>query len=195
MRQPSPTSFIRPCAPTEIGRPPRDPCWMHEIKQDGYRIIAHKDGDMIRLWTRLKNECSGRFIQIADTLRRLPISSCTIDGEAVVVRPDGHCDFYALKAAAGSANAVLVAFDLLEFNGNDLRREPIERRRSCLRSLCGAPAMIYSHSFDDDGLEVFEKACALGLEGIVSKRRGSSYQSGRSMDWVKTLNPHYTRRR
>lgn len=200
----APRGFIRPCAPTILGRAPRGPRWIHEIKQDGYRLCCRKDGTSVAIWTRLENEVGGRFERIAAMLRALPGGSCTIDGEAIVRRPDGHSDFHALRSRVGAAEAMLVAFDLVEIEGQDLRREPLEVRRTRLAALidrhataCGGepdPAILFSIAFAEDGPEVFAQACALGCEGVVSKRVGSIYRSGNSAgDWVKTLNPGYRR--
>lgn len=203
-RRTAPVGFVEPCAPTLIGRPPLSGRWTHEVKHDGYRIIAKKDGPDVRMWTRLQNETQGRFARIAAALTLLPVSSCTIDGEAVIFRPDGHSDFHALRSSAGAAIAQFVAFDILELAGEDLRRLPIEDRRARLarlvppaktgRKRAENEAIVLSQVYEQDGAEVYAAACALGLEGIVSKRAGSVYRSGRSSDWVKTKNPLYVRR-
>ena len=126
-------------------------------------------------------------------MRDLPVESVTIDGEAIIVLPSGHQDFIGLKSHDGASKAILMAFDLLEVDGHDLRREPIEHRRSRLSTLCGG-AVMYSVGVEGEGPEVFEQACALGLEGIVSKAQGSVYRGGASHQWLKTLNPAYRRR-
>ena len=131
----APHGFIRPCAPTILGRAPRGPRWHYEIKQDGYRLCCRKDGAAVALWTRLQNEVSGRFERVAAMLRNLPVASCTIDGEVIVRREDGHSDFHALRSREGAAAAVLVAFDLLELDGLDLRQQPLEERRTRLAAL------------------------------------------------------------
>jgi bifunctional non-homologous end joining protein LigD len=188
--------FLRPCAPQNIGRPPSGPRWLHEVKHDGYRIIAQRRGGSVRLWTRSANDLGGRLSRIAEAVKALPCRDCTIDGEAVVQRDDGHYDFFALKSHAGAAKAVLMGFDLIEVDGDDLRKEPLEVRRSKLEWLVRSSGSIqFSTSFDLDGQKVFEHACELAFEGIVSKRKGSIYRSGSSPDWAKTLNPAYIRHR
>jgi bifunctional non-homologous end joining protein LigD len=89
------------------------------------------------------------------------------------------------------ASVILVAFDLIELNGNDLRRDPIERRKAALAKLLSraAPRIQFNEHLEEDGALVFEHACKLGLEGIVSKRKGSSYSSGKSPHWLKSKNP------
>jgi bifunctional non-homologous end joining protein LigD len=85
----------------------------------------------------------------------------------------------------------LFAFDPIELNGNDLRREPLEVRKATLASLLkrAAPGLRFNEHIEADGPTVFAHACKMGLEGIVSKRKDSSYRSGRSPDWIKSKNP------
>jgi bifunctional non-homologous end joining protein LigD len=91
--------------------------WLHEVKHDGYRIIARKDGGRVTLWSRYGTNFTDRLPKIAEAVRSLAAESALIDGEAVAVRPDGHSDFAALRTKAGSARACFVAFDLLNLNG------------------------------------------------------------------------------
>jgi bifunctional non-homologous end joining protein LigD len=168
---------------------------MHELKYDGYRICAHRVGAEVRLWSRHTTDYSGSMVRIVAGLRKIRAKSFTIDGEAVLFRQDGHCDFFALRGKDGQASAVLVAFDLLELNGSDLRKLPIEDRRAKLAHLLRSEpdGVIFSEAVAGDGPVVFEHACRLGVEGIVSKRAGSLYQSGRCPAWVKVLCQGYRR--
>ena len=111
-----------------------------------------------------------------------------------MLRPDGHSDFEALRSRQ-AAEAVLIAFDLLELDGVDLRPLPIEDRWAELDHMLRKPpdGLLFSKPIEAEGAIVFEHACAMGLEGIVSKRRGSPYQSGRSRLWLKTKNPAFER--
>ena len=100
----------------------------------------------------------------------------------------------ALRTKAGSARACLVAFDLLNLNGEDIRHRPLEERRAALSPLvAGVDGILFSDALVADGALVFAKACELGLEGIVSKRAGSRYLSGNSRQWVKSKNPDFER--
>ena len=132
---------------------------------------------------------------IVDALMVLRVRSGTIDGEGVVCGADGVTDFDALWAAVakkGSRAAFLYAFDLLELDGADLRREPWETRRATLASLMrkvNPGIRLSEHLCAGDGEAVFMHACRMGLEGIVAKRRDSRYRSGRSTDWIKVKNP------
>ena len=107
---------------------------------DGYRLCCRKDGAAVALWTRAQERGRGRFERIVAMLRALPIDSCTNDGEVIVRRPDGHSDFHALRSRDGAARTILVAFDLVEIDGIDLRREPLEARRARLSPRPDRPA-------------------------------------------------------
>jgi bifunctional non-homologous end joining protein LigD len=127
-------------------------------------------------------------------LQALKVKSVTIDGEGVVCGPDGVTDFNRLRAAVGrlgSRDAFLYAFDLLEIDGEDLRPYEWHVRRATLRSLLrrGSRGIRFSEHLDGDGALAFHHACAMGLEGIVAKRRDRPYRSGRSPDWIKIKNP------
>jgi ATP-dependent DNA ligase len=118
-----PAGFIPPCLPTKARQTPSGDLWLHEIKHDGFRVIARKDGERVKLYSRTGNDLIARFPRIVEALARLRSRSCIIDGEAVA------CQI------------------------------------------------------------VFDHACKLGFEGIVSKRKDSIYRSGPSPDWLKTKNP------
>ena len=184
--------FIEPCLPSPADRPPSGSNWIHEIKHDGYRLMARRDPVGIRLITRRGNDWSARFPLVVEAVNHLKVRSCLIDGEVVCCDDRGLARFDVLRHRSNEANAFLYAFDLLELDGADLRREPIEVRKATLgqhpaeeptgRAAERAPG-------HDCGLTVFQHACQLGCEGIVSKRLGSRYRSGRSPDWLKFKNP------
>jgi bifunctional non-homologous end joining protein LigD len=114
-----------------------------------------------------------------------------IDGEAIVCDENGLAVFNLIRGHGKLADVVHSAFDLLELDGEDLRRRPIEERKRWLAKLLkGAPSnIVLNQHFDGDGAIIYKHACALGCEGIVSKRLGSPYRSGRSRHWVKVKNP------
>ena len=169
--------------------------WPHEIKFDGYRMLARKEAGRVTLWSRHGTDFTDQMRRIAAAIRALPIDNVLIDGEAVAFRPDGHCDFAALRTKGGAAAASLVAFDLLHFDGHDRRRTPLDARRAELRPLIsGVDGVMFSESIEGDGALVFRKACELGLVGIVQKRRGGLYWSGRCHNWLKVKNPEFERR-
>jgi bifunctional non-homologous end joining protein LigD len=125
-------TFIEPCLPSPAKAPPSGPGWIHEIKHDGFRILARRDSAGVRLITRAGNDFSSRFPFIAMAVSRLPVRSCLIDGEAIVCDENGLAVFDLIRRHGALASAVHCAFDLLELDGRDLRRESIEKRKALL---------------------------------------------------------------
>jgi bifunctional non-homologous end joining protein LigD len=117
--------------------------------------------------------------------------SFTLDGEAVVCSPDGVAIFDALHRRGTVTEAMLYAFDLLELDGEDLRAWPLSDRKKRLAKLLGGRRLgiVLSDHTDEDGEVIFQQACVMGLEGIVSKRLTAPYRSGPSRDWLKVKNP------
>jgi bifunctional non-homologous end joining protein LigD len=187
---PRPAAFIEPCLPRPAKQPPAGRGWIHEIKHDGCLIARRGDGG-VRLLTRKGNNFSNRFPQIVAAVSALPARSCLIDGEAIVTDHKGLAVFDLIRGQRPSEAAVLCAFDLLELDGEDFRRMPIETRKSTLKSLLRSrhAGIAFNAHFIADGAIVYRQACALGCEGIVSKRLGSPYRSGRTDHWVKVKNP------
>jgi bifunctional non-homologous end joining protein LigD len=185
-----PAGFVPPCLPTKAQEPPSGPMWLHEIKHDGFRVIARKDGDRVRLYSRPGNDLTYRFSLIVEALARLRSRSCIIDGEAVCCGDDGVPSFDRIRYRRHDASVFLYAFDLIELDGDDLRRDPLDVRKATLASLLrrAAPGLRLNEHIEADGPTVFAHACKMGLEGIVSKRRDSTYRSGRSPDWLKSKN-------
>jgi len=188
---PLPLGFVPPCLPTKAPQPPSGDAWLHEIKHDGFRVIARKDGDRVRLYSRPGNDMTHRFPLIVEALARLRSRSCIIDGEAVACDDDGMPNFDRIRYRRHDASVFLYAFDLIELNGDDLRREPFEVRKATLASVLAraTPGLRLNEHIEADGPTVFTQACKMGLEGIVSKRKDSTYRSGRSPDWLKSKNP------
>jgi ATP dependent DNA ligase domain len=124
-------------------------------------------------------------------LRSLPGRSFLIDGEAIVTNRDGLAVFDLIRRRRHGDDAVLIAFDLIELDGEDLRRSPIEYRKSKLTKLVRSPhpGIVLNEHYEGNGEIVFAHAWELGCEGIVSKRLGSPYRSGRSPHWLKIKNP------
>jgi bifunctional non-homologous end joining protein LigD len=132
---PTPTDFIAPCLPTKAPHPPSGAAWLHEIKHDGFRIIARKDGPRVRLYSRVGNDLTDRFPRIVDALSGLRSRSLILDGEAVACDDNGVSNFDLLRHRRHDASVFLYAFDLIELNGDDLRREPLAVRKATLTSL------------------------------------------------------------
>jgi bifunctional non-homologous end joining protein LigD len=154
--------------------------------------MARRDPVGIRLITRRGNDWPDRFPLVVEAVNALKVRSCLIDGEVVCCDDRGLAVFATLRQRRNEASAFLYAFDLLELDGADMRRESIEVRKATLASILrkGRPGVRLNEHLDHpDGIAVFEHACRMGLEGIVSKRLGSRYRSRRSPDWLKFKNP------
>jgi bifunctional non-homologous end joining protein LigD len=188
---PLPSGFIQPCLPTKAPEPPTGGAWLHEIKHDGFRVIARKDGNRVRLYSRPGNDLTYRFPLIVESLVRLRSRSCIIDGEAVACDDNGMPSFDRIRYRRHDSTVFLYGFDLIELNGDDLRREPLAVRKATLASVVAkaASGLRLNEHIEADGPTVFAHACKMGLEGIVSKRKDSAYRSGRSPDWLKSKNP------
>jgi len=187
-----PSGFIEPCLPSSADQPPSGPGWVQEIKHDGFRLMARRDGAGVRLLTRNGYDWTPRYPAIVQAAHALRVRSCLIDGEAVACDDQGLAVFDWLRYRRADGSVFLYAFDLLELDDQDLRREPLETRKATLASLlrgCQPGVRLNGHLEHNDGEIVFHHACALGCEGIVSKRRGSSYRMGRTDAWVKIKNP------
>jgi len=127
--------IIKPCLPPCAEGPPTGPNWIREIKHDGFRIMARRDASGVRLITRNGNDLTSRFPLIETAVVALPAKSCRVDGEAIVCDETGLAVFDLMRGHRTIAGAVLCAFDLLELNGKDLRRNPIEKRKASLAKL------------------------------------------------------------
>jgi ATP-dependent DNA ligase len=186
-----PAGFIAPCLPTKKDTLPSGGVWLHEIKHDGFRIIARKDGAEVKLYSRPGNDLTYRFPLIVETLARLRSRSCIMDGEAVACDDNGVSSFNRVRYRRHDGDVFLYAFDLIELNGDDMRRDPLEVRKATLRSVLAkaGPGLRFNEHLEGDGPTVFAHACKMALEGMVSKRKDSPYRSGRSPHWLKTKNP------
>jgi bifunctional non-homologous end joining protein LigD len=153
--------------------------------------MARRDGGGVRLITRHGNDFTARFPLAVAAVSVLPGRSFLIDGEAICTDDNGLAVFELIRRARHGDRAVLCVFDLIELDGQDLRRLPIEQRKSKLAKLVRGPhpGIVLNEHYEGDGDIVFQHACKLGCEGIVSKRLGSLYRSGRSRHWLKIKNP------
>jgi bifunctional non-homologous end joining protein LigD len=170
-----PAGFIAPCLPTKTDKLPSGGLWIHEIKHDGFRVIARKDGERVTLYSRPGNDLPRRFPLIVEALARLRSRSCIVDGEAVACDDNGVASFDFVRHHHANDSVFLYAFDLIELNGDDLRRDPLEVRKARLASVLAraSSGIRFNEHMEGDGLTVFAHACKLGLEGIVSKRKNS----------------------
>ena len=179
--------FIEPALASSIDRVPDGSRWIHEIKFDGYRVQVHLQKGDVKVFTRRGNDWSRRFRKIASDASEINAGSAIIDGEVVVPSASGATDFSVLQneLKGRSTKIVLVAFDVLYLNGRDLRKLPLLTRKAELRKIIEGTPVQFSDSFEVDGREMYQHACKVGLEGVVSKVRDSAYSSGRSNVWVK----------
>jgi bifunctional non-homologous end joining protein LigD len=167
--------------------------WLHEIKYDGYRIMAHIRAGKVRLITRNGKDWTTKFPTIARRLESLKVDSAIVDGELVVLDDQGRSDFQALQTMLkhpGSAEPSFFAFDLPYCDGFDLRNTPLLKRKTQLEDLLKrsklSPHINFSEHIQGEGSAVIDKACGMSLEGIVSKRVDSPYVSRRDPSWLKS---------
>ena len=137
-----PLGFVPPCLPVKAAQPSSGGLWLHEIKHDGCRVIARKDGDRVKLYSRPGNDLTGRFPLIVEALARLRSRSCIIDGEAVACDDSGIAQFNRIRYRGYDSTVFLYAFDLIELNGDDLRRDPLQVHLPYRSGRSGAEARI-----------------------------------------------------
>ena len=184
-------AFIKPQLAQEAESAPEGTGWLHELKLDGYRIQARKDGDKVQMLTRSGLDWTHRIRSVADAVRTLAVEKATLDGEVVVVSPTGTTNFADLQAAfQDGANKPLTyfCFDLLHLEGHSTRDRQLADRKSLLADLLDGsdPNFIrISEHIETSGQKMFQSACELHAEGIISKRTQSTYTSGRTGDWLK----------
>ncbi|NEJ46626.1 non-homologous end-joining DNA ligase [Rhizobium leguminosarum] len=186
---------IDPCLALLKPRPPKGPQWTFEVKWDGYRLAVHIEPTGVRILTRGGHDWTDRFPLIEAAARALPVSTAILDGEAVALDAHGRSDFGLLQQSLGgrggkkrSSNAVFMAFDLVYFDGHDLRDSELDVRRHLLEDLLPAGGQYdirLSEAIEADGDQLLASACEHDLEGIIAKRRDSPYRSGRLGDWLK----------
>lgn len=185
-------AFLPPMLASLVKTTPSDDRWLHEIKFDGYRIQAHLQNGKVKLFTRSGHDWTDRFgPDLSRALAALPASQAVLDGEVVVETAGRSSDFSALQTdlAEGRTDRMsYYLFDLLHLDGRDLTKLPLVDRKSllaALRAKATDPLRISDH-LSDRGEIVLRHACRMGLEGIVSKLRDSTYRPGRGSSWVKS---------
>jgi bifunctional non-homologous end joining protein LigD len=174
------------------------PGWLFELKLDGYRILAGKEGDEARLLTRNGNDCGVSFPEVERAVRALPVGRAVLDGEVVALDEEGKPSFQRLQGRAKVTRAIDVrravvdtpvtfyAFDLLGVEGHDLRQLPLADRKALLSRVVPATGVVrFLDHFDTDGKALYDQVQARGLEGIIAKRADSPYRAGRSSAWLK----------
>jgi bifunctional non-homologous end joining protein LigD len=187
--------ITQPMLATPVDEPFDDPKWLFELKWDGYRALSRieRDGSVV-LTSRTGKDFAGKFPELAEMAEAFSERPLIVDGEIVVLDSKGRPSFGALqerldrfgRADPGKRPVTFVAFDLLYGNGRDLRKDPLEERKAALESiLTGRGPVMYSKHVVGDGRKLFDLAQQRGLEGVIAKRRASTYQERRTRDWLK----------
>ncbi|NTS42750.1 DNA ligase D [Flavisolibacter sp. BT320] len=179
---------LKPMLASSIAEPFNDEAWQFEIKWDGYRALAYRENGKVDLRSRNNLSFCHKFPELAEEIRRWPVNA-VVDGEIVILSPEGKADFGALQAwqDAPQGELLFFAFDLLWIAGIDLRKEPLHIRRDVLRRVIpDSGAIRFSDSIDAYGKDFFKVAKENGLEGIIAKQKDAPYEEGkRSRSWYK----------
>lgn len=190
-RGPFKVRFIEPMKARLAEAPPSAGDWIYEIKFDGYRALAFKEGSNVRLLSRNEKDMGRKFPEIVEAISTIDAGDAIIDGEIVALDAKGVSSFQLLQALEiGEERPPLFyyAFDLLRLNGADLRAEPLDERKAQLERILGnAPGIVrFSGSLGGDAGPLLRQVKRLGLEGLIGKRRDSAYEPGkRSGAWIK----------
>jgi len=196
-RTPLPHRPYEPCIPSRTVIIPSSPLWVHEIKHDGFRMLVRREGDRVRLLTRNGYDWSDRYPALTEAARKLKPTSFVLDGEAVILDANGLADFDKLQSRRHDKEVKLLCFDLLAVDGVDIRPEPLRERKRRLAKLLRISKIqldaiqLVEHLSGNAGPAMFEHACKLGAEGIVSKRLDRAYRAGRCSHWLKIKNKQH----
>ncbi|HEY1774401.1 MAG TPA: DNA ligase D [Gammaproteobacteria bacterium] len=187
----APPEFVPPELATLVSHPPSGENWVHEIKFDGYRLLARIQRGKATLTTRAHNDWTAKFASIASALPDLHCRNALLDGEVVNQDDQGGMTFHGLQQALSAGRQGQLhyyVFDLLFLDGEDLQHRPLLERKALLKKLLkrAAAHVHYSEHFTAAGEDVLAHACDIALEGIVSKRADRPYHQGRSLDWMKS---------
>jgi len=188
-----PPKFVAPELATLVDAPPEGDGWIHEIKYDGYRMLAAVGGGEVRIYTRRGLDWTDKFGPLLRPLLDLPITSALFDGEVAVADKNGRTDFGALqdRMAEGKGRGIgYYIFDLLSLDGDDLKRLPLLDRKAKLAAvLADQPRtgpLFYSDHVSGNGAAMLQHVCEMNLEGIISKRTNAPYRSERTRSWLKS---------
>jgi bifunctional non-homologous end joining protein LigD len=183
--------FIAAMKPKLVEQPPSSGDWIYELKFDGFRTLAVKAGAKVKLLSRNENDLTAKFREIANAIGELPCDECVIDGEVVALDEEGHSSFQLLQSYEMEGRAAPLyyyVFDLLQLDGKSLTGLPLTSRKEALRQLCDAAGdpIRYSGELGGDAKTLLREVKKHGLEGIIGKQAGSSYEIGRrSGSWIK----------
>ncbi|MDR3501717.1 MAG: DNA ligase D [Legionella sp.] len=182
--------FISPQLATLVDKLPVGAQWLHEIKLDGYRILTFKNGKNALLKSRNQNDWTNNFQPVVDAIDQLPFEQLIFDGEIVALDTKGNSDFQLLQnylKHPQNASLVYYIFDLLYYNGYDLRNLPLIERKSLLQTLLkqANPILRYTEHVIGTKKNLLQQFCNHGYEGIISKQAHGTYHPKRSNDWLK----------
>jgi bifunctional non-homologous end joining protein LigD len=183
---PSPT-FVEPMLAQAVSDLPAPDEWMYELKLDGYRGLGIKHGNKIQLLSRNQNDLGGNFPDVVAALSTLSVESVLLDGEIVALNESGKPSFQLLQNRGKDGHpTIYFAFDILSLNGEDLRERPLRERREKLEQVVAGSGIRLSPKIDGDPDTVIAAVKKMRIEGVIAKRRDSTYQSGeRNGHWVK----------
>ena len=183
--------FIEPMKPRLMDDPPTGGDWSYELKFDGIRACAIKDGSKVSLISRNGNELRTRYPEVADAVKEFPVDECAIDGEVVALDDEGRSSFQLLQGLEmeGRKSPIrFYVFDLMQLNGRSLTGLPLAARKEVLAKICdgiGDPIR-YSGEIGGDASVLLKEVQRRGLEGLIGKLRDSVYEAGRrSGAWIK----------
>src|SRR4051794_25250917 len=188
-KRPTPESLLRrvfpPMLATLTDTPPAGESWAYELKYDGFRAVAAIVDGRIAMWSRNELDLAPRFPAVAAALSKLNVPEVVIDGEIVVLDEQGAPRFQLLQQ--GDRREIVIVFDILWLDGEDLRKRTYDERRAILeKTLKRTPAAIkVAEKISTSGAEALERAKKSGWEGIIAKRRTSVYEARRSKEWLK----------
>jgi bifunctional non-homologous end joining protein LigD len=184
--------FVRPMKATAVTELPEEGDWIYEIKWDGYRALGLKNRENVRLLSLKEKNLTSDFPGVAEAMGGLAAETAVVDGEIVAVDAQGRPSFQVLqnrKALGRGWSVVYYAFDLLQLEGEDLQRQPLQLRKTKLKELLsatGSPTLRYSAELTGTPAAVIRTVAAAGLEGVVAKKRDSVYRAGtRVTTWLK----------
>ena len=190
-------TVIHPMLATSVEDPFDDPAWLYEIKWDGYRAVAFIQNGKLRLVSRTQNDLTAQFAELKDIPKFVKAKTAVLDGEIVALDTDGRSSFSLMQQRTGirkwgqrvagnpEIQVLYYAFDLIYFDGHDLRRLPLEQRKQALATLVVAAGPLRISDHFDQGKALFAAAKQQGLEGILAKKRDSCYEEKRTRDWLK----------
>jgi bifunctional non-homologous end joining protein LigD len=181
--------FVEPMKAAVAAPPPDNGQWLYEVKFDGFRVVAVKNGRNVELWSRNKKRLDERFPEIVQAVARLPVPHCVLDGEACALDEHGKSSFQLLQNSSAAVHPVVYyVFDLLFEGHRNLFELPLTERKARLNAvlLKAVDPIRLSAFFSDHVEQVLDRMKAVGAEGAVAKLKTSLYEPGRrSGTWVK----------